>query len=55
MLSVKAIAEVMHRPAMPATTTPEIANKVVITMANAPKASKFNSNHRFVIQKVNHI
>jgi len=52
---VKAIAEVMQRPAVPGDTKPDNANSVVTSTAKPPSASKFSNNQRFVIQKLYHI
>jgi hypothetical protein len=49
---VKAIADVMHRPAMPAGTRPDKANKVVMRTLAAPRASKFSSSH---LTKFDHV
>lgn len=53
---VKPIALVIHKPAQPASLVKvEIENSMVNRTAKAPKASKFKSNQRFVIQKEYHI
>jgi hypothetical protein len=55
MLFVKAIADVIQRPAMPADTRPDSANRVVMSTDKAPRVSKFSKSQRFVIQKLYHI
>jgi hypothetical protein len=55
MLFVKAIADVIQRPAIPASTRPDKANRVVTSTDKAPRASKFSKSQRFVIQKLYHI
>jgi hypothetical protein len=52
MDTVKLMAEVMHKPAIPAEANPERANNVVTRTARPPSASKFNRSQRFVIQKL---
>jgi hypothetical protein len=52
---VKAIADVMQIPAVPADTRPDSANKVVTSTDKAPRASKFSKSQRLVIQKLYHI
>lgn len=54
-LIVNVVALVIQRPAVPAETYPESANRVVISTARPPSVSKLSSSHRFVIQKLYHI
>lgn len=55
MLFVKAIADVIQRPATPADAKPDKAKRVVTSTDKAPSASKFSKSQRFVIQKLYHI
>ena len=53
---VKVIALVIHNPARPAPfDSVDIENSVVTKTETAPRASKFKSNHRLVIQNDHHI
>ena len=52
---MKAIADVIQRPAVPADTRPDKANRVVTSTDKAPRVSKFSKSQRFVIQKLYHI
>lgn len=54
-LIVNDIALVIQRPAVPAETYPDSANKVVINTARPPSVSKLSKSHRLVIQKLYHI
>jgi hypothetical protein len=52
---VNAMADVMHTPARPASTTPESAKSVVTNTVHAPTTSKRRSSQRFIIQNPYHI